>query len=136
MTYTLPIKIMFQHCDPAGIVFYPRYFEMINETVETFFEEAIGYPFATMHGRDGRGVPTVTIAADFKAPSRLGDVVDFAMTIVKVGNTSLGYELKASCAGEVRLEATGTLVHINDQSGRPVPWSDEVRTKLKEAAAF
>ncbi|XWN29442.1 MAG: thioesterase family protein [Devosia sp.] len=135
MTYTLPIKIMFQHCDPAGIVFYPRYFEMINETVETFFDEAIGYAFATMHGRDCRGVPTVTISADFKAPSRLGDVVDFAMTIMKIGNTSLSYELTASCAGEVRLEAKGTLVHISDQSGRPVPWSDEVRAKLTEAAA-
>ena len=28
--------IGFKHCDPAGIVFYPRYFEMFNDCVEAF----------------------------------------------------------------------------------------------------
>ena len=28
--------IGFRHCDPAGIVFYPRYFEMMNDAVELF----------------------------------------------------------------------------------------------------
>ena len=29
-------RVRFAHCDPAGIVFYPRYFEMLNELVEAF----------------------------------------------------------------------------------------------------
>ena len=33
MTFTTQRKVRFQHCDPAGIVFYPRYFEMINSVV-------------------------------------------------------------------------------------------------------
>ncbi|CPO21707.1 4-hydroxybenzoyl CoA thioesterase [Bordetella pertussis] len=28
------VEVRFRHCDPAGIVFYPRYFEMINDFVE------------------------------------------------------------------------------------------------------
>ena len=42
MTYTRHIRIEFNHCDPAGIVFYPRYFEMTNSVVENFFADVVG----------------------------------------------------------------------------------------------
>ena len=41
------IPVRFQHCDPAGIVFYPRYLEMINQTVEEWFA-AMGRAFPDM----------------------------------------------------------------------------------------
>ncbi len=40
------IRVEFNHCDPAGIVFYPRYFEMANSVVENFFRDEVDYPFA------------------------------------------------------------------------------------------
>ena len=42
-------KVLFKHCDPAGIVFFPRYFEMMNDCVETFFDEALGIPVSYTH---------------------------------------------------------------------------------------
>ena len=35
--FATEILVRFQHCDPAGIVFYPRYFEMISQSVEEWF---------------------------------------------------------------------------------------------------
>jgi 4-hydroxybenzoyl-CoA thioesterase len=32
--YQREVLVRFAHCDPAGIVFYARYFEMINGVVE------------------------------------------------------------------------------------------------------
>ena len=52
-------KILFKHCDPAGIVFFPRYFEMINDCVEEFFAEMLDWPFETLLKTNG--VPTVAI---------------------------------------------------------------------------
>ena len=40
--------VRFGHCDPAGIVFFPRYFEMLNELVEDWFAQALGLPFAVL----------------------------------------------------------------------------------------
>lgn len=37
--YERLIQIEFNHCDPAGIVFYPRYFEMVNSVIENFFAD-------------------------------------------------------------------------------------------------
>ena len=41
--FVLSRQIEFNHCDPAGMVFYPRYFEMISATVERFLADEIDY---------------------------------------------------------------------------------------------
>ncbi|KAF5290196.1 hypothetical protein FQR65_LT20676 [Abscondita terminalis] len=43
------VEIGFRHCDPAGIVFYPRYAEMINDTVEHWFKHGLGMDFDCLH---------------------------------------------------------------------------------------
>ena len=70
--HTREIQIECQSCDPAGIVFYPRYFEMTNSVVENF-STMWSAQFASMHNGADNGVPTVALAAEFVAPSRLGD---------------------------------------------------------------
>ena len=74
MVFTYPQNVLFKHCDPAGIVFYPRYFEMINDCVEAFFNDALATPFHRLIAAGG--VPTVRIENEFVAPSRHGDRLD------------------------------------------------------------
>jgi len=128
--FSVQQKILFQHCDPAGIVFYPRYFEMINAAVEAWFEEGLGVSFATLHGERGHAVPTVTINTTFQNPSHLGDVLAIDITVLKIGGASLDLEICAQSAGTKRFEATLTLVHINKETGRPHSWSDDLRDAI------
>ena len=121
-------KVMFKDCDPAGIVFYPRYFEMVNDCVETFFADALRWPFETIHGSGG-GVPTAALDADFDAPSRHGDLLTFELRVVRLGRTSLGYRLLARDGDERRFHLEATLVNV-DATGRPAPWPDAVRATL------
>ena len=65
------ILIRFAHCDPAGIVFYPRYLEMFNNLVEDWFREGLGLPFPDLIKR-GWGVPTAHLEVDFVATCFLG----------------------------------------------------------------
>ena len=37
-----PIRVHFSNCDPAGIVFHPQYFVLINELMEDFLEDVAG----------------------------------------------------------------------------------------------
>ena len=111
MTFTLPIRIGFNHCDPAGIVFYPRYFEMMNQAVETFFREVADYPFERMVAT-GNGVPTARVEVDFRIPSRLGEVLDWTLDITRVGRTSVTFAVTAAQGPEQRLTATLTLVSL------------------------
>lgn len=124
-------KILFQHCDPARIVFYPRYFELINAVVEQWFEEGIGVPFAEMHMEREEGVPTLKTDAFFPAPSRLGDVLEFALLVARIGNSSIELQIKATCGGETRLESNLTLVHISNLDGKSKPWPDDMRGPMQ-----
>jgi 4-hydroxybenzoyl-CoA thioesterase len=127
MSYTRSIPVEFNHCDPAGIVFYPRYFEMTNSVVENFFAEVGGYSFARMMA-EGQGVPTARLETNFHAPSRLGDRLDFTLTVTRIGGASIGFTLTARCGPELRITADLTLVWV--QTGRPAPWPEALRHRL------
>ena len=123
-------KILFQHCDPAGIVFYPRYYEMLNACVEAWFDEVLGYSFAKMHGAEDRGVPTVRQNAEFHAPSRHGELLDFALRVTQVGTTSLDLAVQAACEKYQRVHFASRLVFIRKDTSRPEPWPSGLRKKL------
>jgi 4-hydroxybenzoyl-CoA thioesterase len=131
MTYRRVIPIEFNHCDPAGIVFYPRYFEMTNSVVENFFAEVVGYPFRRISMDEGRGVPTVRIEVDFRAPSRLGDRVEFTLDVVALGSRSVTFRITGRGEDGVRLDGRFTLVWV-ERDGRAAPWPEAIRARLAE----
>lgn len=128
MTYTRLIQIEFNHCDPAGIVFYPRYFEMTNSVCENFFADVAGRSFASMHRGAQNGVPTVRIEADFMAPSYLGDKVTFSLKITKLGRRSITLVIAGEMNGTLRMRAQLTLVWIDGMAS--APWPEPMRTRL------
>ncbi|WP_108485392.1 acyl-CoA thioesterase [Oceaniglobus ichthyenteri] len=121
--FSFPQKVLFKHCDPAGIVFYPRYFEMMNDCVEAFFD-SIDHPFESLHGKNA--VPMAQISTRFQAPSRHGDHLIISLEVLRLGNASLDIQLNARAGGEARFTTDATLVYIN-ADGRPVRWPDTLR---------
>lgn len=130
MSYTRDIRIEFNHCDPAGIVFFPRYFEMINSMTENFFRDRLDYPFERIVLGERSSVPTVHLEIDFRAPSRLGEMVRFALEVTGLGRSSVDLRHRATGAGVVRLEAHQRLVWV-DEGGRAAGWPAELRNKLE-----
>ncbi|MBL1266641.1 MAG: acyl-CoA thioesterase [Halomonas sp.] len=127
MAFTTQRKVRFQHCDPAGIVFYPRYFEMINSVVEDWFEEIVQRDFNQLHVESGTGVPTAAIDTQFHAPSRLGERLTFELAVQAVGRSSLTLQITAYCGEQKRLTSNSTLVYVDLNSGQPMPWTEAMR---------
>lgn len=128
MTYKFHQKVLFKHCDPAGIVFYPRYFEIINDCIEAFFDDVVGVPFEQMHRKNA--VPTAQINCQFKAPSRHGDQLLLSLKLHKLGRSSLNLSIDATCDAELRFSCESTLVYVNE-IGRPASWAGNIREKLE-----
>ena len=124
-------KVRFGHTDPAGIVFYPRYFEMINEAIEDWFE-ILGYSFEDMHLEQKFGVPMVHIEADFARSSRIGDDLDFCLKAVKLGRSSLEIEITVTCKGKHRFRTKGTMANVNLTEGRAVLWPEAFRKIIQD----
>ncbi|MCT1531920.1 acyl-CoA thioesterase [Sphingobacterium daejeonense] len=121
----------FQHCDAAGIVFYPRFLEMLNELVEDWFEEELGFPFKELH--HGEGVPTADLKVAFVSPARLGDVFEKTLTVIKLGNSSLTYRFKFAHEDRIVLQGECTLVHVglSDDKLKSQPWAASVRENIE-----
>ena len=130
MIYQRDIRVEFNHCDPAGIVFYPRYYEMINSVCENFFRDAVGRSFGEMIAQV-QGVPTVRLETDFKAPSRLGELLDFQLTIRRLGRTSVTFSIDAFGDGVLRLSALITLVFVSG-SLKACTWPEDMRARMAE----
>ena len=128
MHFRFPQKILFKHCDPAGIVFYPRYFEMTNSVAENFFRDVAGHPYEAMM-EHGTGVPTARIEVDFQAPSRLGEVLDWRLEVTRLGGSSISLRITAHGGDLQRLSIAQTLVFVTG-TGRPQPWPPAIRDRI------
>jgi len=129
-TFTLDQEVMFQHCDPAQIVFYPRYFEMVNLTIEVWFSKIAQYSYIHMFNQGDNGVPTAAIEARFHAPSRLGDLLHWNLQVTRLGKSSVSFEIEAVCDDQKRVSVATTLVHIDANTGASTPWPETARTNI------
>jgi len=130
MSFDVTRRIRFADVDPAGIVFYPRYFEMINATIEDWFEQGVGYGFDAMIVNGPHGVPLARMEAEFKAPSRLDDTLVFSLVVRELGRSSIKLTITARCGDEVRMIARPTLVFIDQAGNSPISILPELRSRM------
>ncbi len=126
-------KIRFKHVDYAGIVFYPRFLEMLNDLVEDWFEEALDRPFSKIH--ETNGIPTVDLKVQFKKAARLGEVLTKKLWVIRLGGASVhcGFSFEDE-DGKTCLEGEVTLVNvgISDDRGniKAEPFNEEMKKKI------
>jgi 4-hydroxybenzoyl-CoA thioesterase len=81
-------------CDPAGIVYFPRFFEFFDACTNALFERA-GFPKAEMLKHYGLlGIPLIEAGAQFYVPAAFGETVVVETRIVEWGNSSFRVEHK------------------------------------------
>lgn len=125
--------IRFKHVDFAGIVFYPRFLEMLNDLVEDWFGEALGRPFSKIH--ETNGIPTVDLKVQFKKPGRIGEELTKSLWVTSLGGASVTCGFKfVHFDGSTCLEGEVTLVNVGlneERTGiKSVPFSEETKTLI------
>ena len=127
--FTTERRVRFADCDAAGIVFFPRYFEMLNGVVEDWFAGPLEASFRELHVNRLVSVPTAAVEARFIAPSRLEDDLTFALTVTKLGRSSCSLRHRISAYGTLRFEASQTFVYVG-ASLKPEPWPEALRARI------
>ena len=127
-------KIRFKHIDYAGIVFYPRFLEMLNDLVEDWFEEALDRPFSKMH--ETNGIPTVDLKVQFKNAARIGEILTKKLWVKELKSSSIvcGFQFENQKEQTV-LEGEVTLVNVafqeNKKDIKAEPFTEEMKEKIK-----
>ena len=100
LTYTRNARIEWGDCDPAGIVFFPRYFAMFDSCTTALFSQALGlskYQFTRKYAF--AGYPMVETRARFLKPTKFGDDVVIETKITKFGRSSLDVQHRITLNG-------------------------------------
>ena len=129
--YRSEVLVRFAHCDPAGIVFYPRYLEMFNNLVEDWCREKLALPFTELLS-GGKGLPTARLEVDFLAPSKMGDVLEARLLVRAIGRTSVRLEIVLRGPdGQDRVRGKVVVVMTGEQ-GKGLPWPEDLRARLSQ----
>jgi 4-hydroxybenzoyl-CoA thioesterase len=102
------VQVGWGDCDPAGIVFYPRFYAWMDNVSHVLARE-MGITREAMlpPSADLLGFPIVAAHADFHSPARMDDVLEVRTRVAHIGRTSLSLRHTI-----VRLEPDGAETRI------------------------
>ena len=109
--HTRTLKIAWGDCDPAGIVFNPRFFEFFDASTWGLFEQALGvsqHDFAARYGIVG--IALVDARGNFMKPVAFGDTVEIVSRVSEFRRASFDVEHKLINKGELSVEGRETRV--------------------------
>jgi 4-hydroxybenzoyl-CoA thioesterase len=138
------VEVGWGDCDPAGIVFYPRFYAWMDLTSHALLR-ALGIPREAMLAPNPRlvGFPVVGTQAEFLAPARMEDHIEVRTWVARVGRASLSlrheiWMLDAAGAATtllVRGREDRVFVSIDIEGGmRSQPITPEMRDNLARYA--
>jgi 4-hydroxybenzoyl-CoA thioesterase len=124
--------VRYFHCDPGGIVYFPRFFDMFNVALEDWFAEALACPWGTdLIGARQLSTLSLAIRVEFLRACRLGEVLDFDLWPTRLGRSSIQLALAGRAAGAERLRAAWTICLVSREQFRSAPIPDDLRARMQ-----
>ena len=113
------VQIQWGDCDPANIVYYPRYFAMFDDSTSTLFEVA-GFSKQDLVRKYGLvGIPMVDTRAKFYIPSTYGDWITIETSIESIKRSSFEVKHNVFKGEALAIEGFETRVLVGRDPGNP-----------------
>lgn len=131
---TRTVRIDWGDCDPAGIIFYPRYFDIFDASTSALFEKVLGLTkLELLKAFNFADFPLLHTRARFLRPTRYGDDVT-VNTAITFSDTSFEVAHRLSLKGETCVECTEKrqwVVRGADGEFKSSPVPDEMIKKFR-----
>jgi 4-hydroxybenzoyl-CoA thioesterase len=129
------VQIQWGDCDPANIVYYPRYFAMFDDSTSTLFEVAGFSKQDLVHKYGLVGIPMVDTRAKFYIPSTYGDWITIETKVESIKRSSFEVKHNVYKAADLAIEAFETRVLVGRDPANPeklksAPFPAEMVTKF------
>jgi acyl-CoA thioester hydrolase len=131
--FHLSLRIRYQECDMQGVVYFARYPEYYDITLTELFRVALGSYQSMVEAGVDMVVAEQTVR--YRSPARFDEVVDVAITVDRLGETSMQSSYAITRGDELLVEGNVRHVFIDvpTKAKRPIP--DHLRAVLEGYAA-
>lgn len=138
--YRHPVDVTWGDCDPAGIVYFPRFFEKFHEAMERWFGDALHQPYEVLIVDRKLGLPSVHTEADFHAPCRFGERLVVELRVARLGRSSIDLAYRVVVAGDeagpsrLRGRTVCAVMDLDPSSptyARALPWPDDLKARIE-----
>jgi 4-hydroxybenzoyl-CoA thioesterase len=134
--YIIRRTVKWGECDPAGIVYTPRFLDWILEAAESFFADIVGVDWFQLNQRDGLGSPSVSTKIDFRKPIKHGDPFSICVLVRKLTRSTITYVMRGrNGAGELCFEAELVSCIIDHRKMKSVSIPDHIRQPILDYQA-
>ena len=82
------VQVEWGDCDPARIVFYPRYFAWVDASAHHMLEGGGLHQDDLCKTYNMRGLVLAKVAMEFKAPAHFGETIEVTSRVSRVGGAS------------------------------------------------
>ena len=107
------VRIQWGDCDPAGIVYYPRYFAFFDASTTMLVERALGMSkYEYLKAYDFAGHPLVNTHSRFLIPTRFGDEVTIESAVAAFRRSSFDVSHRLYKNGALAVEGFETRVWV------------------------
>jgi YbgC/YbaW family acyl-CoA thioester hydrolase len=130
------VRLRFHQADPAGVLFYGRVYELVNDAYEELVRDA-GFEYDDHFGLKEYATPVVHVEADYRRRMLPGELLTVELAVTRLGRAS--FTLGFSIIGPDRqVRATGSIVHafVRADTFNTIEIPDNVRTALTRYAPF
>src|SRR5207302_1415301 len=121
-TFRHQIRVRYGECDLQGVVFNANWLAYVDVVITELWRDRIGdYSGMVEEGAD-MVVAESTIR--FRTPARFDDVVDFELTVTRLGETALNTHIDAHVDGRTAVEVDMRHVFVEPGTSTKMPIPD------------
>ena len=126
--FTHRLRVRYGECDLQNVVFNANWLAYFDVVITELWRERVGgYSKMVENGAD---MMVAEAGIRFRGSARFDDVVEFRLSVTRLGETALSTRIDATVDGRPAVE--GTMRHVFIEPGtntkRPIP--DEIRAAL------
>lgn len=127
------LRVRYSDCDPQGVLFNANYLTYFDIAVTELWREALGPYEEVMRERD-IDLVVAEVGIRYLAPVRFDEEVDLALTVARLGTTSMISAIRV--VGAAGTAAEGELRHVFVRYGtsEKTPIPEDVRAALSAYA--
>ena len=129
--FTTQQTVRFGDVDPAGIVYYPKIFDLVHQAFEDVWDVHVGKRYYHLMHEQRLGFPLVHSEVDFVSPMRFGDRPVVRVTCGKLGESSMEMHYVFEVDGRRCVDARMTVVCVELASLEPTPIPAEYRSRFE-----